>query len=76
VIGIRELETMAESVEAGEFDLFRSLQYKCYADPEMVLNLHNFLWDQAGYGEGKSGRIATLLEEQLKEATEYLFGKK
>jgi hypothetical protein len=75
VIGIRELETMAESAEGGEFDLIRGLQYKCYADPEMVLNLHNFLCDQEGYGEGKSRRIATLLDEQLKEAAEYLFGK-
>jgi hypothetical protein len=76
VIGIRELETMAESAEAGLFDLFHGLQYKCYADPEMVLNLHNFLGDQPGYGEGKSRRISTLLEKQLKEATEYLFGRK
>ena len=76
VVGIRELETMAESAEAGEFDLFHGLQLKCYEDPEMVLNLHNFLCDQPGYGEGKSSRITSLLDEQLKETMEYLFGKK
>jgi|HubBroStandDraft_6_1064221.scaffolds.fasta_scaffold03484_5 hypothetical protein len=76
VIGIRELETMAESSEAGIFDLFYGLQSKCYLDPEMRLNLHNFLFELPGYGEGKSSRITTLLENQLQEAIEYLFGKK
>ena len=41
----------------------------------MVLNLHNFLYDQPGYGEGKSSRITTLLDEQLKETMGYLFGR-
>jgi len=66
---------LVKSAEAGAFDLFHGLQYRCFEDPEMVLNLHNFLCDQPGYGEGKSSRITTLLDEQLKEATEYLFGK-
>jgi len=76
VVGIRELETMAESAEEGSFDLFHGLQYKCYADPEMRLNLHNFLLELPGYGEGKSSRISKLLEEQLSEARKYLFGRR
>jgi len=75
VVGIRELETMAESAENAGFDLFHGLQYKCYADPEMHANLHNFLLELPGYGEGKSSRIERLLDEQLKEAQEYLFEK-
>jgi hypothetical protein len=76
VAGIRELETMAESSEAGEFDFFHGLQHRCHADPEMISILHNFLCDEPGYGEGKSSRITALLDDQLKEATDYLFGKK
>ena len=67
---------MAESAEAGDFDLFDGLQLKCYADPEMRQNLHNFLLELPGYGKGKSSRILTLLDEQFNEITEYLFGKK
>ena len=76
VVGIREMETMAESAEAGDFDLFHGLQLKCYADPEMRQNLHNFLLELPGYGKGKSSRILTVLDEQFSEITEYLFGKK
>jgi hypothetical protein len=75
VVGIRELETMAESAEAGTFDLFGGLQYRCYADPEMRSNLHNFLLDRPGYGEGKSTRIKAILDQQYSETIEYLFGK-
>jgi hypothetical protein len=42
----------------------------------MRLNLHNFLLENTDYGDGKSARIEALLDAQLKEATEYLFGKK
>jgi hypothetical protein len=75
VVGIRELETMAESAESGGFDLFGGLQLRCYADPEMRSNLHNFLLDVPGYGEGKSVRIDSILESQFAEALTYLFGK-
>jgi hypothetical protein len=76
VVGIRELETMTESATAGTFDFLGGLQQRCYADPEMRSNLHNFLLDLPGYGEGKSPRIQSLLEEMFSEVTEYLFGEK
>jgi hypothetical protein len=76
VVGIRELESMAESAEAGAFDLFGSLQTRCYVDSEMRSNLHNFLLDCPGYGDGKSPRITDILDRQFEDVSEYLFGKK
>jgi hypothetical protein len=76
VVGIRELETMAESAEAGTFDLFAGLQLRCYSDPEMRSNLHNFLMSRPGYGEGRSARIKALVDQQLRETKEYAFGSK
>lgn len=73
VVGIREMETMAESAEAGTFELFHGVQSRCHADPEMRSNLHNFLLEMPGYGEGKSDRIQSALNEQLGEVTRYLF---
>lgn len=74
VVGIRELEAMAECAEAGSFDLFHALQLKCYVDPEMVHNLNNFLLDLPEYGIHKSDRIRAILEELSKETMQYLFG--
>jgi hypothetical protein len=76
VVGIRELETMAESSRAGKFDLFAGLQLKCYVDPSMTLNLHNFLLEKTNYGEGRSKCIESIVEELFAETSKYLFGKK
>jgi hypothetical protein len=75
VVGIRELESMTESAEAGVFDLFHGLQLKCYADPEMCQGLHNFLLTLPGYGEGRSVRVRKVIDEQFRDITKYLFGK-
>ena len=74
VAGVREIETMAESAECAGFDLFHGLQYRCYADPEMRSNLHNFLLNIAGYGKGSSLRVRTAVDEEFREASRYLFG--
>jgi hypothetical protein len=73
VVGIHELETMAESAEAGAFDIFHGLQLRCHFDPEMRGGLHNFLLNVPGYGEGNSTRRQQSLAEQLDELRKYLF---
>jgi len=74
VVHIHELETMAESGEAGSFDIFYGLQLRCHADPEMHTELHDFLMNLPGYGQGKSNRIEAILEQQWKEMEQYIFG--
>lgn len=73
VVGIEELETMAESAEGGTYDIFHGLQLRCFQDPLMRSGLHNFLLGVPGYGQGKSTRIEGILEDQFKEIAEYLF---
>jgi len=75
LVNIHELETMAESAEAGSFDIFHGLQLRCHADPEMRSALHDFLLNVPGYGEGKSNRIEKILADQWKEMEEYVFGR-
>ncbi len=74
VVGIHELESLAESAEAGTFGMFEGLQLRCFSDPEMLSELHNFLIRLPGYG-GKTGRIEKILEEQWEEVNRYLFGE-
>lgn len=74
VVNVQELETMAESAEGGDFDLFHGLQLRCFNDPEMFSDLQNFLLTVPGYGQGKSKRIEAILEQQWKEIEAYLFG--
>jgi len=74
LVNIYELETMAESTEAGSFDFLYGLQLRCHADPEMRSALHDFLLNIPGYGEGKSNRIERILADQWKEMEEYVFG--
>jgi len=73
VVGIHELETMAESAEAGSFDVFHGLQLRCYSDPEMRSDLQNFLLTVPGYGAGKSARIDEILDQQWDEIEKYMF---
>ena len=75
LVNIHELETMAESAEAGSFDIFHGLQLRCHADPGMRSALHDFLLNVPGYGEGKSNRIEKILADQWKEMEEYVFGR-
>jgi hypothetical protein len=75
VVGVRELETMADSAEMGIFDLFGGLQTRCYLDPEMRSNLHNFLLDRPGYGDGISPRIRGVIDSLFDDVAEHLFGK-
>jgi hypothetical protein len=75
LVGIQELETMAESAEGGTYDILHGLQLRCFKDPEMRSELHNFLMTIPGYGTGKSERIETILAQQWKAIEEYLFGK-
>jgi hypothetical protein len=75
LVGIHELETMVESASAGSFDIIRALQLRCFADPEMRSELHNFLMAVPGYGEGKSEKIVKILNDQWAEMADYLFGK-
>lgn len=74
LLNVRELETMTESAEGGEFDLLYGLQLRCFQDPDMRLELHNFLMTVAGYGRGKSDRIEKILAEQWAEMNAHLFG--
>ena len=74
VVSIHELETMAESAEAGIFDIFDALHSRCLRDSEMVLDLHNFLLTVPGYGGGKSERVNRAVDEAFREAENYLFG--
>lgn len=75
VIGIYELETMAESAEGGTFDIFHGLQLRCFKDPQMTSDLHSFLMAATEYGQGKSERIEKILQEQWEELAEYSFGE-
>jgi len=75
VVGIQELETMAESAEGGQFDIFHGLQLRCFKDPEMKSELQEFLSAIPGYGSGKSERIDTVMQQQFEELAEYSFGK-
>lgn len=74
LVSIHELETMAESAEVGAFDIFHGLQLRCFTDPEMRSDLHNFLLNVPGYGQGKSERFEQMFHEQFVELTRYLFG--
>jgi len=74
VVGIHELETMAESTDGGQFDMLQGLQLRCFRDPEMRSELHNFLMMIPGYGEGKSERVENILEKQWKKIEQYMFG--
>lgn len=74
VVGIHELETMAESTEDGKFDIFHGLQLRCFRDPEMRSELHNFLMMIPAYGEGKSARVESILEDQWQKMEQYMFG--
>lgn len=74
LVGIHELETMAESAEGETYDIFYGLQLRCFRDPEMRSELHNFLMTVPGYGKGKSERIEKILEEQWVEIDKYVFG--
>jgi hypothetical protein len=74
VLGVRELETMMESAEGGTFDLLHGLQLRCFQDPDMRSELHNFLMTVPGYGVGKSDRIEKILAEQWTEMNAHLFG--
>lgn len=73
VVGVHEMETMAESAEIRGFDIFYGLQLRCQTDPEMQLGLHNFLLNIEGYGEGMSARRQRSMDRQLAELREYLF---
>jgi hypothetical protein len=74
LVGIHELETMAESAEGGTYDMFYGLQLRCFRDPEMRSELHNFLMAVPGYGKGKSKRIEKILQEQWVDIEKYVFG--
>ena len=76
VVNIHELETMAESSEGSNFDLLYGLQLRCFNDPEMFSDLHNFLLTLPGYGQGKSQRIEAILDQQWKEIEDYIFGSR
>lgn len=73
VVSTHEMETMAESADAGAFDIFHGLQLRCSADPEMKLGLHNFLLNVPGYSEGVSARREQSMAEQFAELRKYLF---
>jgi hypothetical protein len=75
LVGIQDLETMAESGEGGTFDILHGLQLRCFKDPEMRSDLHNFLMAIPEYGTGKSERIEKILAEQWVAIEEYLFEK-
>jgi hypothetical protein len=75
VVGIQELETMAESAEAGTFDIFHGLQLRCFKDPDMKSELQEFLSTIPGYGNGKSERIERIVRDQFEELAQYSFGK-
>jgi hypothetical protein len=75
LVSIHELEAMAESAEAGTFDIFHGLQLRCFNDPDMVSDLHNFLLNVPGYGKGKSERVNRTIDDQFSELNKYLFGK-
>lgn len=75
VVGIQELETMAESAEGGSFDIFQGLQMRCLRDPEMKSELQEFLSGMPGYGSGKSNRVEQLVQDQFEELQNYSFGK-
>lgn len=74
VIGVHELEAMVESSEVGAFDIFRALQLRCFADPEMVSDIHNFLLTLPEYGNRVSPRIDRVLTSLFDEMEKYLFG--
>ncbi len=74
VVGIHELESLAESAEGGTLGMFDGLQLRCFSDPHMLSELHNFLIGLPGYG-GKTGRIEKILEEQWEDVNRYLFGE-
>jgi hypothetical protein len=74
VVGVHELETMVESAEGAQFDMLHGLQLRCFRDPEMRSELHNFLMMIPGYGEGKSDRVENIVEEQWEKIEEYVFG--
>lgn len=74
LVGIHELETMAESADGGTYDFFHGLQLRCFRDPLMSSDLHNFLMGVPGYGNGKSERIQKILEEQWGDIVTHLFG--
>jgi len=75
LVGIQDLETMAESGEGGTYDILHGLQLRCFKDPEMRSDLHNFLMAIPEYGTGKSARIEKILAQQWVAIEEYLFGK-
>jgi hypothetical protein len=72
LVSVNELESMAESAEAGNFDIIHGLQLRCHDDPEMRGGLHNFLLNIAGYGEGRSARKEKSMAEQLAEILKFI----
>jgi hypothetical protein len=54
--------------------MFYGLQLRCFRDPEMRSELHNFLMAVPGYGKGKSERIEKILREQWVDIEKYVFG--
>jgi hypothetical protein len=41
----------------------------------MLSELHNFLMLLSSYGQGKSERIERIVDEQMAEVSQYLFGQ-
>jgi len=64
---------MAESADGGDFDILYGLQLRCHSDHEMFTDLHNFLLKVPGYGQGKSARVESILEQQWNEIKRYIF---
>jgi hypothetical protein len=62
-------------LKGADFDIFHGLQLRCFRDPEMRSEVHNFLMMIPGYGQGKSRRVERILEKQWEKIEQYMFGK-
>ena len=74
VASIHEIETMAESAEGGSFDILEGLQLRCFRDPDMSSDLHNFLFGLPGYGKGKTARYQQIFDQHWLEMKTFMFG--
>ncbi len=75
VASIHEIETMAESAEGGSFDILKGLQLRCFRDPDMSSDLHNFLFGLPGYGKGKTARYQQIFDQHWSEMKTFMFGE-
>lgn len=74
VVHIDVLETLVETAEtAPGFDFIYALHHKAVRDPQMIDQLHNFMFMFPAYGRDRAPRMVQLAKDVEQEFVSYLF---